>query len=1232
MRARTALRRFAIACGFALLLLLGLILSAPLWIDAGAVKAQVVALVNKATDGQARIGHVDLDFLPRPGVALANPAFFLPGKVEFEAKSASIELDFLALLMGKVHPRSLRIDSPKIRVQLPEAGPEARPGADSGVKAISLQQAEQKLRDVVDTIFERAQGANAEIVEGNLELRIGRRPPLILEHLAVELGIDGDALALKLSCGSELWEKLALEARLTRKDLVGEGRVRVLGLSTGRIAAVMGFDALPVSVGDVAALLRWRMQGLADAQGEATVSAPGLTFQSGNRRLEASGPLLQASARIDKGAKGFVSLRVALDTPHLEAMGALGWNKAEGYSLEMETRDTDIPTALATARDLAPEVDWLARPPVRVERGTITSLNVSSRGETLEALLRPAALEAAGELGGVDLRVPELSLTLQDVSATASLAFGKLRIQQIAARAGKSSLSAGEVVMNLFIKPMPVHAEAALELDLAESLALTKGLLRNRDALQYLDQVKRLDGRARVQVTVGESIDRLRPRVDVSALQASLEHEAIPFPIRIVRSRLTYADDAVAVQGLNGSIGESTFADIGARLTLIAPHVVSQGRGSAVLALEEWFRWASAQPDLEKHLEGVNYIAGGLGLTLSRLEGPLDSPKELQFRVAATPKGVRVEATKIGPQVALDGGAIDLAPDSIDVKGVRVSALDANLEIGGYTDHYLQGIDKLNVTVSGTVGPGAQEWGFGRAGVPERYRLRDAVTLSGVSADWSKSGHISARGNATIVGGPAIGFSASHTPKRMTTGNFTVRDVDSDASLGGSLEGTLYGGRFKGRLAGTSIGRVFVRPPVEFGILEGDIQGNGDWKNPGRGRAAGFLNGSDIRLPAGLPDPLILEHIALKAQESVVVIQSARLASGESRVDIAGSIDRAAEKYQVDADIRGDTVVIATQSAKDKSKPKAAEPEKKPEAVDADAKRELGILEGLPLAGEVRVDIRHLRIGRFEIAPLVGSASLKTGRLDLRIKDASLCGITLSGGLSAKQGILDLKAGLRSRDAELESSIACLTEKRLRMTGRFDLDGEFSTSGERAALLDAAQGKFSMVSRNGRIDQFEALGKVFELLNVSEAVEGNLPDLKKKGMPYKTAQVKGRIKGATVFLDEAVLDASAAKVAAQGQVNIGTRNLDVNVLVAPLQTANKIVDKIPILRHIMGGTVLALPVQLRGTVDSPFVVPLGPKAVASRMVDLLANTLKLPADLVNTVSPAPAKADESPKK
>jgi hypothetical protein len=84
------------ACGVALLLLLGVVLSAPLWIDAAAVKAKVAAFVNKATDGQARIGRVDLNHLPRPA-SRSQVRHFPPGRFEFEAKSASVDLDFLAL-------------------------------------------------------------------------------------------------------------------------------------------------------------------------------------------------------------------------------------------------------------------------------------------------------------------------------------------------------------------------------------------------------------------------------------------------------------------------------------------------------------------------------------------------------------------------------------------------------------------------------------------------------------------------------------------------------------------------------------------------------------------------------------------------------------------------------------------------------------------------------------------------------------------------------------------------------------------------------------------------------------------------------------------------------------------------------------------------------------------------------------------------------------------------------
>ena len=90
---------------------------------------------------------------------------------------------------------------------------------------------------------------------------------------------------------------------------------------------------------------------------------------------------------------------------------------------------------------------------------------------------------------------------------------------------------------------------------------------------------------------------------------------------------------------------------------------------------------------------------------------------------------------------------------------------------------------------------------------------------------------------------------------------------------------------------------------------------------------------------------------------------------------------------------------------------------------------------------------------------------------------------------------------------------------------------------------------------------------------------------------------------------------------AQGTVDIPTEKINATVLVAPMKTFNKIIGRMPILGRIFGGSVLAVPVGVSGTIDDPVVLPLAPTAVAGRVVDILTNTLKLPADLLNTTSP-----------
>jgi hypothetical protein len=143
-------------------------------------------------------------------------------------------------------------------------------------------------------------------------------------------------------------------------------------------------------------------------------------------------------------------------------------------------------------------------------------------------------------------------------------------------------------------------------------------------------------------------------------------------------------------------------------------------------------------------------------------------------------------------------------------------------------------------------------------------------------------------------------------------------------------------------------------------------------------------------------------------------------------------------------------------------------------------------------------------------------------------------------------------------------------------------------------------------------------------------------------MAYSQAKVQLKLTGQRVDVEQFSLDAAGFQVAATGNVNIEAKTLDLNVLVAPVQTINGIVSKIPIIRDIFGGSVLAIPVKVRGSFDSPTVVPLGAEAVGSRLVGILGNTLKLPTKLVPSGSkdstqaappapPAPPPASPPPR-
>ena len=83
-------------------------------------------------------------------------------------------------------------------------------------------------------------------------------------------------------------------------------------------------------------------------------------------------------------------------------------------------------------------------------------------------------------------------------------------------------------------------------------------------------------------------------------------------------------------------------------------------------------------------------------------------------------------------------------------------------------------------------------------------------------------------------------------------------------------------------------------------------------------------------------------------------------------------------------------------------------------------------------------------------------------------------------------------------------------------------------------------------------------------------------------------------------------------------------------MVAPLRTVDFIIERTPIVKNIMGGKLVTVPVRIAGDWKNPTVTMLSATAVGSRLLEIMKNTVLLPVVLAEPVLPKQNEGGESP--
>ncbi len=341
-----------------------------------------------------------------------------------------------------------------------------------------------------------------------------------------------------------------------------------------------------------------------------------------------------------------------------------------------------------------------------------------------------------------------------------------------------------------------------------------------------------------------------------------------------------------------------------------------------------------------------------------------------------------------------------------------------------------------------------------------------------------------------------------------------------------------------------------------------------------------------------------------KTTKTDILVMPIRLNWGDSNLDIEGNVTFASGSIQLNIDIVAGRI--------DWNKVKE---------IDnlSNFKKQTNRLKkqrSLPLRGIIKVSADYFQYGNFIWQPVYANVYFESERTFIDVIQANICGIAVRGALKASPREIELYFYPVSNNQKVAETFSCFGGTEELITGTLDLTGSLEAKAKREAIVESVRGNLKLIVRSGRIYRFGTLAKIFALINLSEIFRGKLPDIVKQGFAYNTIEVNGNLSGNKFRLKEFLLDGASMEVAAQGDIDLITQQIDLMILVAPFKTVDLIVKNTPLLGHILGGHIISIPFKVTGSLKNPEVIPIPPTAVGSGLVGISKRTLQLPIQIM----------------
>jgi uncharacterized protein YhdP len=210
-----------------------------------------------------------------------------------------------------------------------------------------------------------------------------------------------------------------------------------------------------------------------------------------------------------------------------------------------------------------------------------------------------------------------------------------------------------------------------------------------------------------------------------------------------------------------------------------------------------------------------------------------------------------------------------------------------------------------------------------------------------------------------------------------------------------------------------------------------------------------------------------------------------------------------------------------------------------------------------------------------------------------------------------------------------EEFLECFTSDKQKLTGTLNLTGSVSGVGKTLAdSLRTWDGQVALAVEDGVLKKHSVMAKILSLLNVARIFKQDYSNLLVEGMHYNTIRGTFQIEQGIARTDNFSFDSPSVKMDAVGNIDLNERVYDMEIAVAPLETVDRVVEKIPLLGTVlMGdeGAVVVTYYKLTGSFENPELKQVVFTSLGRKAQGIFQRIFRLPATILRRDNKGPRR-------